>query len=322
MTSAPAQIAVVIVNFRTAGMVADCLASLEAEVAKAAEAGFAITVHIGDAASGDGSVEAIASAIAGNGWSDWAGVRDIGENGGFAFGNNHVVQAQIVSESGADYIHFLNPDTVIHPGAVIALARHLEAHPQAGAAGSRLENPDGSRRAYAFRFPRSWREFFRGARLPGLARHLPRTQMLIANLDDTREVDWVTGASFMTRADIFEALGGMDAGFFLYFEETDYLRRLRDAGWQVWHVAESRVVHLAGGATGVRNDGEALPLSDHWLASRRRYFEKHHGRAGALLADIAFLAGDLVFRTHSLLRGRRPQNPPHLWRSYLSAGRQ
>ena len=69
----------------------------------------------------------------------------------------------------------------------------------------------------------------------------------------TSQVDWVTGASFMMPRSVLEDIGLMDDGYFLYFEETDLMARAHKAGYSVWHVAESCVVHLAGQATGVRH---------------------------------------------------------------------
>jgi GT2 family glycosyltransferase len=318
LETASVKVAIVIVNYRTPELVVECLASLAPE----AHADLEIVAYVGDAASGDGSVEKIRSAIRTRGY-DWASCYDIGQNGGFAFGNNDIVQTCVFPDPSIDFVHFLNPDTYVRPGAVRALALFLAAQPDVGVAGSRLENPDGSLRAYAFRFPAPWREFFRGARLSLLDRAIPSGRMTIEGLSETREVDWVTGASFMVPRRILDEVGLMDDGYFLYFEETDFMARIRKAGYAVWHVAESRVVHLAGQSTGVRNGDPAVrPVPPVWLSSRARYFRRHHGRLGAACADTLYLAGDFVYRLHQILRLRRPESPPHLWRDYLCRGRR
>ncbi len=306
-----------IVNYRTPALVEQCLASLAP-----AAAALDLAAFVGDAASGDGSVERIGATIAREGLG-WAECFAIGRNGGFAYGNNAVLARCVTPDPGFTHVHFLNPDTYVRPGAVEALVDFLQAHPNAGAAGSRLEDPDGSPRAFGFRAPAPWREFFRGARLGGLG---GRAATKIEGLEADRAVDWVTGASFMVPRPVLDAVGPMDDGYFLYFEETDLMTRIRAAGWEVWHVAASRVVHLAGQSTGVRTDtgagapaAWAEPPSPHWLASRRRYLRKHAGRTGPARADAAFLAGDLVYRAHRRLRGRPVEDPPGLWRSYLGA---
>ncbi|MEP1202149.1 glycosyltransferase family 2 protein [Tateyamaria sp.] len=313
MTSIP-RVAIIIVNYRTPDLVRACLDSLAQEAGPDLE----LQAFVGDAASGDGSVVTISDHIAQQGFGDWASCLDIGCNRGFAYGNNWLFRTCVAPEPGFDYVHFLNPDTYIHRGAVRALVDFLAARPMAGVAGSRLENPDGSWRAYGFRFPTPWREFFRGARLSALERLVPSASIKIADLADTRAVDWVTGASFMAPRRVLDRVGLMDDNYFLYFEETDLMARVRAAGYGVWHVAESRVVHLAGQSTGLRSDDVDIKrLSPIWLQSRWRFMRKLYGRHGAIMANALFLAGNLLYRIKCLLLLRTIQDPPHLWRDYL-----
>lgn len=310
------KIAVVIVNYRTPDLVKECLASLEGTARD-----IDLSVFIGDAESSDGSVESINAFIAEKNMA-WASCFAIGRNGGFAYGNNAIIKRRVLPDADFSHVYFLNPDTYIRPGAVHALVSFLQDRPQAGVAGSRLEDPDGSPQSSGFRAPAPWREFFRGARLGLMDRLVPRASIPIFDLSSDCEVDWVSGASFMVRRDVLDDIGLMDPGYFLYFEETDLMTRARAAGYEVWHVADSRVVHLAGQATGVRTDQQgssAKPLSPFWLASRSRYMRKHFGRLGPARADAFFLAGDLVYRLHSILRGRAIENPPRMWRTYLAA---
>ena len=310
----PTHVAIVIVNYRTPDLVTACLDSLKDE------AGDKVTfqVFVGDADSQDGSVEQIKDHIATAEYDDWVLCYDIGRNGGFAFGNNAIFQAHVANDRSFDYVYFLNPDTYIYPGAVRYLVRFLQKNDKVGVAGNRLENPDGSLRAYGFRFPNIWREFFRGARLGILDRIIPSASISIPDLRENREVDWVSGAGFMMPRAVLDDVGLMDDGYFLYFEETDLMKRVRNAGYQVWHVAESRIVHLAGQATGVRTgDAEIKRLSPVWLASRRKFLRKHYGSLAPACATALFLAGDVCYRCVSILRRRKIQNPPFMWRDYL-----
>ena len=309
------KIAIVIVNYRTPTLVQACLESLK-ETAQDLN----VVVFVGDAESQDGSVEFVSDYIARENL-EWASCFAIGSNGGFAYGNNAVLTRHVLPDPDFSFIYFLNPDTYIRPGAVHALLQFLQSHPRVGIVGSRLENPDGSVRSFGFRAPAPWREFFRGARLGMLDRRVPEAAVRIENLQADREVDWVTGASFMARRELLDDIGLMDDGFFLYFEETDLMTRARNAGYEVWHVAASRVVHLGGQATGVHTpeqDATAQPLSPFWLASRDRYMRKHYGSMGAACANFFFLSGDIVYRLHRALRGQPIENPPHLWRAYLN----
>lgn len=308
------KIAIVVVNYRTPELVIDGLRSLRAD----AEQG-GIAVYVGDADSRDESVERISQFIAEEGL-DWALCYDIGRNGGFAFGNNHILRTHVLSDPEVTHIYFLNPDAYVRAGAIAALVKGLDQYPNAGIVGSRLENPDGSLRSYGFRAPTPWREFFRGARLSLFDRYLPGTTIKIEALTRDQSVDWVTGASFMIRREVLDRVGLMDDAFFLYFEETDLMTRARKQGYDVWHISESRVVHLAGQATGVRTAPDApqvAELSPHWLRSRRRYLRKHHGSAGVICGNAFFLLGDTIYRIHRRLRGLRVENPPHLWAAYM-----
>ncbi|MDO5612654.1 MAG: glycosyltransferase family 2 protein [Paracoccus sp. (in: a-proteobacteria)] len=309
------RIAIIIVNYRTPHLVCDCLDSLADPAAR-----LDLRVFIGDAESGDGSVQAIHAHITQRGY-DWAECAPIGKNGGFAYGNNAIYQRQVAPDASFGYVHFLNPDTVIRPGAVDRLWEFLRDHPDAGIAGSQLLNPDGSLAASGFRFPVPWREFFRGLCFGPADRLVPSGVIPMLKLRETQQVDWVSGASFMARRSLLDEVGLMDDGFFLYFEETDLMTRARRAGQQVWFVADSLVVHYEGQSTGLRPGEpppEAKPISPIWLQSRRRYLRRHHGAAGLWAGNALFLLGNTLHRVQARLRGKHQPQPPHLWRDYLA----
>ena len=308
-------VAVVIVNYKTPELVKACLDSLVGEQS----ADMRLKVYVGDADSQDGSVEIVSRYIAERGL-DFCSCFAIGTNGGFAYGNNYIVEHKVLGDPDVDYVHFLNPDTYVHPGAVKALVEVLKTHSKAGVAGSRLENPDGSLRAYGFRFPAPWREFFRGARLGILDRLVPGAAVKIPDLLETRAVDWVTGASFMMPRGVIDRVGLMDPAYFLYFEETDLMSRARGMGYEVWHVTDSRVVHLQGSATGVKSDEPVKRVPAYWYQSRYKFFHDRYGATRAALANIAFLAGDILYRFHRSLRRQPIEDAPFLWRDMFAHG--
>ncbi len=192
------------------------------------------------------------------------------ENDGFAAGNNAALEPALQSSPPFDYFLLLNPDTVVLPGAVAALASFLDNHPQAGFAGSRLENPDGTPQCSALRFPGIVSEFEGGLRLGICSRLLAKRLVAPPVRDDIHRTDWLVGASLLVRRQVFEQIGLLDPGYFLYFEELDFCLKAMRRGWECWYVPSSRVVHLVGQATGMKS-GKTLRKRRpaYWFASRR-----------------------------------------------------
>jgi len=308
---------VVIVNYRTAALVIESLASLAGEIA--ASPGSRVVVV--DNASGDGSAETLARAVVERGWSAWASVRPSAVNGGFSYGNNLVVREALAASATQRpaYVWVLNPDTRVDPGAMAALVDFAEAHPRVGIAGSALRNDDGSEWPYAFRFPSFWSELESGARLGPLSRLLRKRAVLRAMNDQPAQVDWMPGASMLVRREVFEQVGLMDEGYFLYYEETDFFLHAQRAGWESWYVPASRVMHIAGASTGVTGEKvmkKRMPA--YWFESRRRYFVKNHGRAYAMAVDAAWLLAHLSFRARRALQRKPDTDPPRLAADFLA----
>ncbi len=298
-----ATVAVVIVNYRTPGLTVECLQSLAAE--RAALPGLRAVVV--DNASGDGSAAEIGAAVSRHGW-DWVELLAAPRNAGFAAGNNVALRTQ----PDADFIWLLNPDTVVRLGAAVALVDFLTAHPKAGVAGSRLLNMDGSFQTSAYRFPNPVGEFENGVRLGFVTKALEHFRVSMKESDTPHRADWVSGASLMMRRDVLETVGLMDEGFFLYFEETEYCHRVRKAGWEVWHIPDSRVVHLFGQSTGVTGDHTAPKRRPaYWFNSRSRYYERCHGRPTAMLADVAFVIAFGLWKVQRAIRRKPDPDPPH-----------
>lgn len=289
-------ICVVIVNYRTADLVVDCLHSIAPQIAHLP----GCHVVIVDNASGDGSTEKLRRVIREQNWSAWASAHEQERNGGFAYGNNAGFNKARQSSPAFDYIMLLNPDTLVRPGAIRALADFLSSHPQAGIAGSRLENAEGNTEPSAHNAPSPLGEMESGASLGMLTRILHRHVVTPPALSTPHQCDWVSGASLMIRRALLDTVGDMDEGFFLYYEEVDFCQRARQAGWQVWFVPESQVVHLEGASTGIGNMLRRRPA--YWYDSRRRYFVKHFGAAGLMLADALWALGRLSLVIRRLFR--------------------
>jgi N-acetylglucosaminyl-diphospho-decaprenol L-rhamnosyltransferase len=305
-------VAVVIVTYRSAQLTIDSLRSVEAE---RSNAGLAIRAVVVDNASGD--LPVIAEAVLANDWSAWVTCVQAPMNGGFAYGNNLGIR-QAYANGAPAYVHLLNPDAQVRAGAIGSLVRFLEAHPDAGIAGGSFENLDGSDWPFAFRFPSILSEL--DSRLEvGLVRRLLRPWVVARVMTKTPQpVDWVSGASMMIRPSVFAAIGGLDENYFLYFEETDFCFRAKQAGYSTWYVPESRVIHIAGQSTKL-DERSAAPerMPHYWFESRRRYFAVTYGLQRAMLIDIVALFAHSLGWLRRILLLRARTAIPHFLRDLV-----
>ncbi|MEO7344740.1 MAG: glycosyltransferase family 2 protein [Methylotenera sp.] len=286
---------IITINYRTADLVIESLRALVPQRG-ALEGGQVIIV---DNASGDGSNEKILSAVQSEGWSSWVSVVPMGRNGGFAFGNNIGFSQALSSTNHVDYLLLLNPDSSARPGAIEKLVTFMNKHPNVGIAGSQLENEDGGIECSAHTFHSPISELLEGARLGLLTKYLSNHEVTPPFRNEAHACDWVSGSSMMIRRKVIEDIGIMDEGFFLYFEEVDFFQRAAKAGWQTWYVPESIVMHIEGASTGIKST-KRRPA--YWYNSRRRYFVKHYGVSGLILADLLLSIGRLTFFIRRFLR--------------------
>lgn len=310
----PTRLLVVIVNYRTAGLTIDCLRSLDSEVRSLPGTRVVIT----DNASGDGSGEKIQAAIASEGWGGWATFQPLERNGGFAYGNNAPIRPALASPNPPAYILLLNPDTIVRPNALKVLVEFMDEHPEAGIAGSRLEDPDGTPQHSAFRFHTVFSELDLGLRLGLISKLLSNWVIAPPISDEVCPTDWVAGASMIIRREVFEAAGLIDEGYFMYYEEMDFCLQAKRAGWSCWYVPQSHVVHLVGQSSGV-TDTKRPPkrLPQYWFDSRRRYFLKNYGWLYTALADAVWTIGFTLWRLRRVVQGKPDQDPPNILGDFL-----
>lgn len=305
---------VVIVNYRTPSLTIDCLRSLQAEIQALPDT----HVVVADNASGDRSPELIAAAIQAEGWSDWVSFIPLDHNGGYAYGNNAIIRPALQSPQPPPYFLLLNPDTIVRPGAIKTLLQFMEQHPQAGLAGSRLENPDGTPQQSAFRFHTIWSELDFGLRLGVVSKILSNWAAAPPVPSSICQTDWVAGASVIVRREVFEAIGLLDEAYFMYYEEMDFCLQAKNAGWSCWYVPESRVVHLVGQSSGV-TDTKIPPKRrpQYWFDSRRRYFLKNYGWLYAAIADTLWASSFALWRVRRIFQGKPDSDPPKLLSDFL-----
>lgn len=287
---------IIIVNYRTAPLAVECLRALSKQIPDMAGS----RVVLVDNNSGDGSVEQLTAVMEREGWLEWADVMPLDRNGGFAYGNNAGIRAALASPDHVDYVMLLNPDTVVREGAVRALADFMDGRPCVGIAGSLLENAMGGVECSAHRRHSPLSELDAGARLGLLSRLLSRYGVSPPPRDHAHPCDWVSGASMIVRRTVLEQIGLLDEGYFLYFEEADFCWRARNAGWEIWYVPDSKVMHLEGASTGIRVS--ARRRAGYWYDSRRRFFVKHYGITGLVAADVLWALGRMTLMLRRLFR--------------------
>lgn len=312
-------VAVVIVNYRTPELTKACIAAL----AKEREQLPRLRAMVVDGGSGDGSAAALDEALAHPDYADWVEFLPLPINGGFGWANNQAILMLARREIPPEFIHLLNPDTEVMPGAVVRLVQYLRSCPRVAAVGSQLLEIDGSLAGSAFSFPTIRGEFSRGAGTGALDRLL-KVPPISVEASEAMEVDWVTGGSVLLRLDALREVGLFDEGFFLYNEEVELMWRLRKAGWAIATEPASRVRHLGGGATGVNDritGARVEPRRPAYLfRSRTRFFGLTRGPLVASLAFAAWVAGHAIWRMRRLVGVPIGKPVDHQFRDHLRQG--
>lgn len=204
-------------------------------------------------------------------------------NLGFARGNNAGIK-----EARGEYILILNPDTICHDGSFDRWISYADKHPQAGAFGCRVLNPDGTYQVSARPFPTVKRSLLAAFFLYPLGRlgsALEATRYEAWKGDSEREVDWQSGCCVMFRGELLKNMGGFDEQFFYHFEEVDLCHRVWKAGYSIRFTPAVTITHLGGQSV------SRFPLRFALETSRNRYkyFYKYFGEKGARQARQVML---------------------------------
>ena len=231
------------------------------------------------------------------------------ENVGFTRGNN-----QGLAVARGRFALFLNPDTEVVGDALAAMVIYLDAHPEVGALGPQLRYGDGSLQSSRRRFPTFATALFEST---PLAWHWPanpwarryrmedrvsgirdqgsgirgRGEVTAGSLAHTgQDVDWVVGAALMVRREVLVQIEGFDEGYFMYSEELDLCRRIKEAGWQIVYLPTAQIIHHEG------KSSEQVVAARHirFQTSKVRYFRKFYGPFQAEALRVFILASFAV----------------------------
>lgn len=229
---------------------------------------------------------------------------------GFGANNNSIIGPRL---DEARYFLLLNDDAALEDGALKKFVRFMDAHPEVGIAGGRITYPDGSPQVSYLGFPEVWTQVFYlwglGRLIPKhvrsrispvisvVARILPRSGRV--HLDNWSQVpdrpmnvDWVSGACLMARGEMIRQIGLLDSkSFFMYYEDTDWCRRAKLAGWSVMFLPDVRISHH-------QQASRSAVTQRAWAESGLHYFRKHGSRI-----DVAILRVNVGLKAFVTLIG-------------------
>jgi len=218
-----------------------------------------VEVFVTDNASSDNSVSMVREK------HPWAKLIENEHNIGFAGGNN-----QALKKASGRFVLLLNPDTVLRHDTLKTMVRFLDEHPEAGIAGCKVLNPDGTLQLACRRgFPTPGVAFFKIVGLSDLfpgSRTFGGYNLTYLDPDSLTEVDAVSGSFMMIRKEALDKVGLLDETFFMYGEDLDICYRVKQAGWKIYYVPDTEIIHFKGEST------KTVPT----LKNRRDFFKAMH----------------------------------------------
>ncbi|MBN1217560.1 MAG: glycosyltransferase family 2 protein [Anaerolineae bacterium] len=269
-------LSIIIVNWNTRDLLAQCLASVLADIQ--ASPHLQVETLVVDNASTDDSVRMLQEQF------PWVQLIENKKNAGFASANN-----QAICHSTGRYVLLLNPDTTVKPGTLTILHRFMDTHPQVGAIGARLLNPDGTLQTSCYPTPTLSRELWRLFHLD-VVRPYGVYRMNDWDLAIPHQVQVIQGAALMLRRKALNQVGLLDDKYFMYTEEVDLCHRIQTAGWLLYWVPQAQVVHYGGQST----QQIAAEMFLCLYQSKLIFIRKHYGRLSGLVYKFILTAATLA----------------------------
>lgn len=230
-------LSIIIVNYN----VKEFLKNLLHSIHKATQ-NLSIEIIVVDNASDDGSLEMIKE--------KFPDVILIANEKNFGFGKANNIGLE---KARGKYILLINPDTLVSEDTFTKLIKFFNSHPEAGMVGCKILNPDGTLQLACRRsFPGPWTSF---TKVTGLSNLFPKSKLFarynLTYLDEnqTYEVDAISGSFMMFRKEVYEKVGGFDEQFFMYGEDLDLCYRVQKAGYKIYYVHTTQIIHYKGEST-------------------------------------------------------------------------
>ncbi len=231
------------------------------------------------------------------------------KNLGFAAGVN-----QGIKQARGEYIVLLNPDVEIMESTVENLLEEFEKSTDYGIVGGKIKNEDGSIQPSVRAFPDVFSQVLISLKLKHIFNSRAIGRYLAQNFDyeKRQEVDQVMGAFFAIRRKVIEQIGMMDERFFLWFEEVDFCKRAKDAGWKIIYAPKTELVHLGGKSFGQISSAKRQMIFNKSL---RHYMRKHKGPivwfAFIILHPLSLLFAFITGFFHPKLSEYKKRNIKH-----------
>jgi N-acetylglucosaminyl-diphospho-decaprenol L-rhamnosyltransferase len=279
-------LAVIVLNYNTKELLRDCLRSVFT-----AEGDFSYAVYVVDNASQDGSTAMVGA--------EFPQVTQIAnqQNVGYSSGNNQAMRLLGFDQGDhlpvgelPRYVLLLNPDTVVPPTAFAEMVRFMDERPAVGVAGPRVRRSDGTLdRACRRSFPTPKVSFFR---MTGLSRLFPHNRVFNAyNLeylpeDAVHPVDSVVGAYMQVRREAIQQVGLLDESYFMYGEDLDWAKRVKDGGWEIWYNGQVEITHVKEASSRRSRKARLAFYEAMWI-----FYRKHYQAETPWLLDKLILLG-------------------------------
>ncbi len=284
----PPDVSVVVVNYNTGYLFDRMFAALNA-----AAASLRIETIVIDNASTDDSIDVLESKY------PFVTLIKNHTNVGFGRANN-----QAIPIVRGRYVLLLNTDAFVAPATLVQTIDFMNTNTACGVLGVKLVGADGTLQPSCRYFPTPWNVFLAKS---GLANFFPTTRLVDdMNWDHAsiRQCDWVPGCYYLVRTEVIRQVGLFDPRFFLYYEEIDHCRAVRDAGWQVMYYPYTQVTHIGGESA--KTEGAITDIgrqiSSLQIESELLYFRKYFGLGGVLASIVLSLLADAISITKRTLK--------------------
>ncbi len=283
-------ISIIIVNYNVRDFLMHALESIQRALK-----GIPAEIFVVDNASVDGSVEMLKNTF------PEVTIIENKSNIGFAAANNLAIR-----KSCGEFIVLINPDTVVQEDTFSSLINFMNNYPDAGASTCKILNPDGSfsvdsRHSIPTPMTAFWKQI-------GLSKLFPKSKVFarynLTYLDENEmnQVDAISGSFMFIRRTTYKDVGLLDEDYFMYCEDVDYCYRITQAGWKIYFVPDSSLIHYKGESTRKNNIDYAVNFNRSlYLFYKKHFHQKYFALVGWLILLAVFFRGVFIYIKNSVI---------------------